>query len=180
MLWSILKVIIFFICLIFTICFCFVFFSLCVGQVISQDFFSACVFFLFWFYLGLKLCLACQFTVHFEYSYFAHEIRFTQPQVIRVFGRPLTLNSVEVSVWHAFVNHEAFLVFHCFAAYCQLQPCVQWYQNINHTRIIASFLFSRLANPSMSSYLTATIRPLLFGKEITKNLFVVARSIAIH
>ena len=79
------------------------FFSLCVGQVISQDFFSACVFFLFWFYLGLKLCLACQFTVHFEYSYFAHEIRFTQLQVIRVFGRPLTLNSVEVSVWHLLI-----------------------------------------------------------------------------
>ena len=79
------------------------FFSLCVGQVISQDFFSACVFFLFWFYLCLKLCLACQFTVHFEYSYFAHEIRFTQLQVICVFGRPLTLNSVEVSVWHLLI-----------------------------------------------------------------------------
>lgn len=79
----------------------------------------------------------------------------------------------------AFVNHEAFLVFHCFAAYCQLQPCVQWYQNITHTRI-ASFLFSRLANPNMSSYLTATIRPLLFGKEIRKNLFIVARSLAIQ
>ena len=102
MLWSILKVIFFYLSYPYNL-FLFCFFSLCVGQVISQDFFSACVFFLFWFYLGLKLCLACQFTVHFEYSYFAHEIRFTQLQVIRVFGRPLTLNSVEVSVWHLLI-----------------------------------------------------------------------------
>ena len=102
MLWSILKVI-FFLSVLSLQFVLFCFFSLCVGQVISQDFFSACVFFLFWFYLGLKLCLACQFTVHFEYSYFAHEIRFTQLQVIRVFGRPLTLNSVEVSVWHLLI-----------------------------------------------------------------------------
>ena len=98
----ILKVIFFYLSYPYNL-FLFCFFSLCVGQVISQDFFSACVFFLFWFYLGLKLCLACQFTVHFEYSYFAHEIRFTQLQVIRVFGRPLTLNSVEVSVWHLLI-----------------------------------------------------------------------------
>ena len=102
MLWSILKVIFFYLSYLYNL-FLFCFFSLCVGQVISQDFFSACVFFLFWFYLGLKLRLACQFTVHFEYSYFAHEIRFTQLQVIRVFGRPLTLNSVEVSVWHLLI-----------------------------------------------------------------------------
>ena len=102
MLWSILKVIFFYLSYLYNL-FLFCFFSFSVGQVISQDFFSACVFFLFWFYLGLKLCLACQFTVHFEYSYFAHEIRFTQLQVIRVFGRPLTLNSVEVSVWHLLI-----------------------------------------------------------------------------
>ena len=78
----------------------------------------------------------------------------------------------------AFVNHEACLVFHCYEAYCRLQPC-----RLSDTKTLATpglpcfYSHGRLTQ-TCPAILTATIRPLLFGNEIRKNLFVVARSLA--
>ena len=78
----------------------------------------------------------------------------------------------------AFVNHEAFPVFHCFEAHCRLQPCrLSDTKALPTPRLPCFYSHGRLTQ-TCPAILTATIRPVLFGNEIRKNLFVVARSLA--
>ena len=97
--------------------------------------------------------------------------------MIGVFGRPLTLSPVEVSVWNL-------LTMKCFSFFIVLKL-------IADCSRVGLVIPKTLATPGLPCFysrgrltqtcpaiLTATIRPLLFGNEIRKNLFVVARSLA--
>jgi len=122
MLWSILKVIFFYLSYLYNFFFVFCFFHCVWVKSLVRIFFFRMRVFPVLILLVLEIMLSLPIYCPFWIFLFCPWDKIYTATGDRRFWEA---SDVEFcwSFCLAFVNHEAFLVFHCFAAYCQLQPC---------------------------------------------------------